>query len=368
MTPSQTVAATGITPATQGQPPTQVVTTITAQTKKLMLGSILFGHLNPDELPASVIENYFFTSDKTHQNWIKKNTLSHFISPHYGLAQYAKSCNCPIRFEELLYNTIDGFYIMKDAFNDQYEAIFASAPTACPTWLDVPTGQTPAYVVCKDRIYALGPDGKKHYEDQLQIITPQFPPDPSRDMNLVDSPFYNHTGHVHPGALHPLAQQYCISLLRFCTPADEDANDALPFVPELEDAMKLSIPGLQLLMFFYSKIISWAPQNLDHIITSLKAKIAHTLELYTADVEPAYLLTFVQDILRQAGQVNGPVTLKEDAIFDQIVTKFKSLYPPRLVSDVKELSAFPRSWMQGSILAHTLTIIASTLSLILWSL
>ena len=74
---------------------------------------------------------------------------------------------------------------------------------------------------------------------------------------------------------------------------------------------------------------------LDHIITSLKAKITQTLELYTADVEPVYLLTFIQDILRQAGQVNGPVTLKEDAIFDQILTKFKSLYPPQLVSDVK---------------------------------
>ena len=230
MTPSQTIAATGITPATQGQPPTQVVTTLPAQTKKLMLGSILFGHINPDEVPVSVIENYFFMSDdKTHQNWIKKNnTLSHFISPHYGLAQYVKSCNCPIRFEELLYNTIDGFYITKDSFNAQYEAIFASAPTACPTWLDVPTGQTPASVVCKDRIYALGPDGKKFYEDQLQIITPQFSPDPSRDMNLVYSPFYNHSGHVHPSALHPLAQQYCISLLRFCTPADEDANRCTP--------------------------------------------------------------------------------------------------------------------------------------------
>ena len=183
MSPSQTVAATGITPATQGQPPTQVVTTAPAQTKKLMLGSIFFGHLNPDDLPSRVVENYFFTSDKVHQNWIKKNTLSHFISPHYGLAQYAKQCNCPIRFEDLLHNTIDGFYIMKPEFNAQYEAIFASAPTVCPTWLDVPADHTPAYVVCKDRIYALGPDGKQYYEAQLQLITPQFPPDPSRDMN-----------------------------------------------------------------------------------------------------------------------------------------------------------------------------------------
>ena len=56
MSPSQTVAATGITPATQGQPPTTqvVATTIRAKTKKLMLGSIWFGHLNPDELPPSV--------------------------------------------------------------------------------------------------------------------------------------------------------------------------------------------------------------------------------------------------------------------------------------------------------------------------
>ena len=154
MSPSQTIAATGITPASQAQPPTQVVATINTQNKKPMLGSIIFGHLNPDELPPSAVETYVFQSDKTHQNWIKTNTLTHFISPHYGLSQFAKHCTCPIRFEELLHNTIDGFYINKD-FDKAYEAIFAMAPTACPTWLDIPTGETPAHVVCKDRIYAL---------------------------------------------------------------------------------------------------------------------------------------------------------------------------------------------------------------------
>ena len=251
------------------------------------------------------------------------------------MAQFAKHCTCPIRFADLLHPTIDGYYINKADFTTAYEDIFATAPTACPTWLEIPPGQTPAFVVCKDRIYALGPDGKQYYESQLQHITVQFQPDPARDMAQTDSPFYNHSGHVTPSALHPLALQYCISFLSFGTPPSDDTTDALPFVPELEDAMKLSIPGLQLLMFFHAKIISWAPQNLDHIITSLKAKITQTLELYTADVEPVYVLIFLQDILRQAGQVNGPVTLKEDAIFDQVLTKFKSIFPPQLVSDVK---------------------------------
>ena len=82
-----------------------------------MLGSIISEHLNPDELPPSAVETYVFQSDKTHQNWIKTNTLTHVISPHYGLAQFAKHCTCPIRFEELLHNTIDGFYINKEDFD-----------------------------------------------------------------------------------------------------------------------------------------------------------------------------------------------------------------------------------------------------------
>ena len=338
------VIATGTTPAqqvTQGQPPTTALipaaqapaTAPAAQSKKLLLGSVLFWHIDPDNLPPSAVENYQFIHDKTHQTWTKKNTLSAFLSPHWGLKQFEKHCSCPIPLQQLLHPTIDGFYIMSEEYDRKYETIFVNAPSDCPTWLDVPADQTPSYVVCRDRIYALGPHGKLYYEQQLTQLTLAYSPDPSRDMNHVDSPFYNHSGHVPPTALHPLAHQYCISLLRFCTPADDDANDALPFVPELEDAMKLPIPGLQLLMFFHSKITSWAPQNLDHIITSLKAKITRTLELFTADVEPIYLLTFIQDILRQAGHVTGPVSLKEDVIFDQVLTKFKSVYPPQLTSD-----------------------------------
>ena len=338
------VIATGTTPAqqaTQGQPPTTALIPATqapatapaAQSKKLLLGSVLFWHVDPDNLPPSAVENYQFIHDKIHQTWSKKNTLSAFLSPHWGLKQFEKHCSCPIPLQQLLHPTIDGFYIMSEEYDRKYETIFVNAPSDCPTWLDVPADQTPSYVVCRDRIYALGPHGKLYYEQQLTQLTLAYSPDPSRDMNHVDSPFYNHSGHVPPTALHPLAHQYCISLLRFCTPADDDANDALPFVPELEDAMKLPIPGLQLLMFFHSKITSWAPQNLDHIITSLKAKITRTLELFTADVEPIYLLTFIQDILRQAGHVTGPVSLKEDVIFDQVLTKFKSVYPPQLTSD-----------------------------------
>ena len=211
MSPSQSIAATGPTPPSQAQPPTQVVVAPATQNKKLMLGSILFAQLNPDDIATSVTENYSFRTDKTHQHWIKNNTLHSFISPHYGLAQFAKHCTCPIRFADLLHPTIDGYYINKADFTTAYEDIFATAPTACPTWLEIPSGQTPAYVVCKDRIYALGPAGKQYYESQLQHITVQFQPDPARDMAQTDSPFYNHSGHVTPSALHPLALQYCIA-------------------------------------------------------------------------------------------------------------------------------------------------------------
>ena len=68
------------------------------------------------------------------------------------------------------------YYIKKDDFNDQaYEAIFAiGSQRYVRHGLDIPADQTPAHVVCKDRIYALGPDGKQYYEAQLQQITPQF--------------------------------------------------------------------------------------------------------------------------------------------------------------------------------------------------
>ena len=82
-TPLPAAATTGPTPAqqaTQGQPPTYALTTSApapaAQNKKLMLGSVLFWHVNPDDLPPSAVENYQFVQDKEHQSWTKKNTLS----------------------------------------------------------------------------------------------------------------------------------------------------------------------------------------------------------------------------------------------------------------------------------------------------
>ena len=93
----------------------------------------------------------------------------------------------------------------------------------------------------------------------------------------------------------------------------------VPFLYDIRRALHLPLQGSQLLMFVWSKLTSYAAQNLSQIVTALKSLISRTLETYRPSTDPIYLLLCLTSVIDQTIHLRPPHVIDGKIVFDQLL-------------------------------------------------
>ena len=219
----------------------------------------------------------------------------------------------------MLYYVVDGFYAADQTYNVEYEKMAAQAETHCPTFYDTQTDGKVYYIVSAGQILHIGTDGRLYYEQELVKLAARFPPSPFRDITQTNSAFFDSCTHLNPETFQAYCRDLAILLIRFCTPLDKADEYKVPFLYDIRRALHLPLQGSQLLMFVWSKLTSYAPQNLAQIITALKSLISRTLETYRPSTDPIYLLLFLTSVIDQTFHLRPPHVIDGKIVFDQLL-------------------------------------------------
>ena len=175
------------------------------------------------------------------------------------------------------------------------------------------------YIVSDGQILNIGTDGRLYYEQELVKLAARFPPSPFRDITQSNSAFFDSCTHLNPESFQAYCRDLAILLIRFCTPLDKADEYKVPFLYDIRRALHLPLQGSQLLMFVWSKLTSYAPQNMAQIITALKSLISRTLETYRPSTDPIYLLLFLTSVLDQTVHLRPPHVIDGKMVFDQLL-------------------------------------------------
>ena len=307
--------------ATQAQPPTQGGQVVPAGTMNPVACNQFIG-LPRESYPPDSQPNIH--GEKQFSNWVSEHRLSSSITPEYAVYEMFLHSSTHIPIETVLYYIVDGFYAADQNYNVEYEKMVAQAETHCPTFYDTQTDGKVYYIVSAGQILHIGTDGRLYYEQELVKLAAQFPPSPFRDITQTNSAFFDSCTHLNPETFQAYCRDLAILLIRFCTPLDKADEYKVPFLYDIRRALHLPLQGSQLLMFVWSKLTSYAPQNLAQIITALKSLISRTLETYRPSTDPIYLLLFLTSVIDQTIHLRPPHVIDGKIVFDQLlVTLFR---------------------------------------------